>query len=74
MAETLLAELARLLPDKDYVRVRHAPSQTIAFADYELGLGLWVCLDTDEEVEFVPPVATARPWDQAVDRLYGAAA
>ena len=74
MAVNLLSELTRLLPDEKYLRVTHTPSRTVACADYELGVGLWVNPDTDEEVEFEPPGAASRLWDQAVDRLQALAA
>ncbi len=74
MAKGLLAELARLLPDEDYLRLNHTPSRTVAFADYELGVGLWVNPANDEEVEFEPPAAASRPWDHAVERLQAFAA
>ena len=69
LAEDTLAELARLFPETDYLRIHHGPSRTVAFADYELDLGLWVSLETDEEVELAPPEAASRSWDIAVDRL-----
>lgn len=74
MLKELLAELARLLPDEDYLRLSHTPSRTMAFADYELGVGLWVNPESDEEVEFEPPDAASRPWDYAVERLQALAA
>ncbi len=74
MAEDLLSELARLLPDEGYLRVNHPPGRTVAFADYELGVGLWVNTETDDEVEFEPPDAASRSWDDAVERLQAFAA
>lgn len=73
MARSLLSELARLLPDAHYLRVHHT-SGTVAFADYDRGIGLWYDPTTDEEIEFDPPDPAQRSWDEAVDRLLEVAA
>lgn len=73
MARSLLSELARLLPDAQYLRVHHT-SGTFAFADCDRGIGLWCDPTTDQEVEFDPPDPAQRSWDEAVDRLLAVAA
>ncbi len=70
----LLSELARLLPDEQYLRVSHTETGTVAFADYELGVGLWYDPRADEEIDFDPPDASSHPWDSAVERLQALAA
>ena len=70
----LISELARLLPEKPYLRVSHPPTRTVAYADYELGVGLQYDPQIDEEFEFDPPVAKTRRWDAEVDRLHALAA
>lgn len=73
-ARRLISELARLFPAEQYLRVRHSEKGTRAFADYELGTGLWYDPRADEELKFDPPAASTRPWDAAVDRLQALAA
>lgn len=70
----LFSELARLLPEEQYLRVKHAQTGTVAYADYELGDGLWYDPQTDEESEFDPPSPITYPWDAAVGRLRAIAA
>ena len=70
----LVSELARLLPEEQYLRVSHSKTGTVAFADYELGVGIRYDPRTDEEFEFDPPVASTQSWDAAVERLQALAA
>ena len=70
----LFSELARLLPEKQYLRVKHVQTGTIAYADYELGDGLWYDPQAGEESEFDPPNPSTCPWDAAVSRLQALAA
>ena len=70
----LLSELARLRPEEEYFRVSHAETGTVAYADYELGVGLWHDPETDEELEFKPPDASIHAWGAAVERLLALAA
>lgn len=70
----LISELARLLPEKPYLRISHPPTGTVAYADYELGVGLQYDPQTDEEFEFDPPDKNTRHWDAAVERLHALAA
>ncbi len=65
----LFSELARLFPEEKYLRVKHAQTGTVAFADYELGHGLLYDLQIDEESKFDPPSPSTYPWDAAVNRL-----
>ena len=70
----LFSELARLLPEEQYLRVKHAQTGIVAYADYELGDGLWFDPQADEESEFDPPSPITYPWDAAVGRLRALAA
>lgn len=70
----LFSELARLLPEEQYLRIRHTLTGTVAYADYELGYGLWYDPQADEELEFDPPTPITYPWDAAVERLQAIAA
>ena len=70
----VFSELARLLPDEQYLRVSNSETRTVAFADYELGVGRWYDPQADEEFEFDPPVASTQPWDAAIERLQALAA
>ena len=73
-ARRLFAQLARLLPEDQYLRVSHSDAKTGAYADYELDVGLWYDQRTDAEFEFDPPDPTTRPWDATVERLRAVAA
>lgn len=73
-AQLLFSELARLSPEEDYFRVSHAESGAVAYADYKLDVGLWYDRETDDELEFKPPVASLHAWDAAVERLLALAA
>lgn len=70
----LFPQLARLLPEKQYLRVSHSETRTVAFADYELGVGRGYDPPADEEFEFDPPVASTQPWDAEIERLQALAA
>ena len=70
----LFSELFRLLPNEQYLRVKHAQTERVAFADYELGYGLWYDPQADEESEFEPPGPSTYPWDGAVSQLRAFAA
>ncbi len=65
----IFSELARLLPEEQYLRVKHAQTGTVAFADYERGEGLWYDPQANEEFKFNPPSPSTYPWDAAVGRL-----
>jgi len=73
MARSLLSELSRVLPEAQYLRVHHT-SGTVAFADYDRGVGLWYDPSTEDEADFDPPDPAPRSWDDAVDRLLAVAA
>ena len=70
----LFSELARLLPDEQYLRVKHAQTGTVAYADYEFGDGLWCDPQADEESKFDPPSPSTHPWDAVVGQLRALAA
>lgn len=70
----LFSVLARILPDEQYLRVKHVQTGTVAYADHELGDGLWHDPQTDEESKFEPPSPTTYPWDAAINRLRALAA
>ena len=70
----LFSELARLLPNEQYLRAKHAQTGTVAYADHELGDGLWYDPQTDEESNFDPPSPTTYPWDAVVGQLRALAA
>ena len=57
----IFSELARLLPEEQYLRVKHAQTGMVAFADYELGGGLWYDPQANEEFKFNPPSPSTYP-------------
>ena len=73
-AQLLLSELARRHPEEQYLRVSHVEAGTVAFADYERGVGLWYDPESDEELEFEPPNASTSAWGTALERLHDLAA
>ena len=72
--ERIFSELARLLPEEQYLRVSNSETRTGAFADYELGVGRWYDPQAKEESEFDPPSPRTDPWDTVVNRLQALAA
>jgi hypothetical protein len=68
-AQLLFSELARLRPEEDYFRVSHVKSRAVAYADYELNVGLWFDPEADDELEFKPPDPSLHAWDAVVERL-----
>ena len=70
----LFSELARLLPNEQYLRAKHAQTGTVAYADHELGDGLWYDPQTGEESNFDPPSPTTYPWDAVISQLRALAA
>jgi hypothetical protein len=70
----LFSELARLLPEEQYLRVKHAQTGTVAYADYEFGDGLWYDPQAGEESKFDPPSPSTHPWDAVVSQLRALAA